>query len=96
MPPTAATAAIASTIAIVIFTMNCRKSVTSTDQNPPIVTYSAVSARHTHSARYVGTCRVSERIFTIARFTQPMMIVLTITPWYTARTPRSADAGAPP
>ena len=96
MPPTAATATTASTTAIVIFTMNCRKSVTSTDQKPPIVTYSAVSARHTYSAGSVGTCSVSVRIFTIARLTQPMMIVLTSTPWYTARTPRSADAGLPP
>ncbi len=47
IPPTAITATTASTIAIDIFTMNCRKSVTSTDQKPPIVTYSAVSARHT-------------------------------------------------
>src|ERR1700681_3951158 len=47
IPPTAATATTASTTAIVIFTMNCRKSVTSTDQKPPIVTYSAVSARQT-------------------------------------------------
>ncbi len=38
IPPTAATAAIARTIAIDIFTMNCRKSVTSTDQKPPMVT----------------------------------------------------------
>ena len=38
IPPTAATAATASTTAIVIFTMNCRKSVTSTDQKPPMVT----------------------------------------------------------
>src|SRR5579884_2974037 len=81
IPPTAATAATASTIAIDIFTMNCRKSVTRTDQNPPIVTYSAVSTRHTYSAGSVGTCSVSERIFTMARLTQPMMIVLTSTPW---------------
>src|ERR1035437_8374160 len=47
MPPTAATAATASSTAIVILTMNCRKSVTSSDQNPPIVTYSAVSAKQT-------------------------------------------------
>src|SRR5438270_12535010 len=49
IPPTAATAATASTTAIVIFTMNCRKSVTSTDQKPPIVTYSAVKPRQSQS-----------------------------------------------
>ena len=38
MPPTAATATTASTIAIVIFTMNCSMSVTSTPHRPPIVT----------------------------------------------------------
>ena len=38
MPPAAATAATASTIAIDIFTMNCSMSVTSTDHRPPIVT----------------------------------------------------------
>src|SRR5579884_3476643 len=38
IPPTAATAATARTTAIDIFTTNCKRSVTSTDQKPPIVT----------------------------------------------------------
>ena len=38
IPPTAATATIASAIAIDIFTTNCSMSVTSTDHSPPIVT----------------------------------------------------------
>ncbi len=79
MPPTAETAATASAITIDILITNWNRSVTSTPHSPASVEMKEVIAimpSTTASASSLPTPRMSMRIFTIARFTQPRMMQL--------------------
>ena len=66
---------------MLIFRMNCRKSVHSTAHMPETALYASVSARQQKTPvscfLVVSRPSVSARIFAMARFTHPMMMVLT-------------------
>jgi hypothetical protein len=96
MPPTAWTAKTARMMAPAIASPNWKKSVTTTPQRPATTEYDAASRKHTASAHTFGTCRVTEMISIMARFTHPMMMRLMGTARYAARNPRRIAAGLPP
>ncbi len=79
MPPTAATAATASTITMLILMTNWNRSVTRTPHSPARVEMKEVMTimpRTTARACSLPTPRMSMRILTMARFTQPRMMQL--------------------
>src|SRR5689334_10561568 len=79
IPPTAWIAATASTITMVILMTNWNRSVTRTPQSPDNVETNDVSAMiptTMASAQSLFTPKMSDRILTIARFTQPRMMQL--------------------
>src|SRR6266513_2417534 len=98
MPPTALTANTASTITIPILITNCTTSVTRTPQSPDNVEMNDVNTinpRTIASASSFPMPKISPRIFTIARLTQPRMMQLMMTPRYSERNPRKKAAGLP-
>ena len=98
MPPTARTANTASTITIPILITNCTMSVTSTPHSPDsveIADVSAISPSTMSSASNLPIPKISPRIFTIARLTQPRMIQFMMMPRYSDRKPRRNAAGFP-
>ncbi len=98
MPPTAFTAKTANAMTIPILMTNCTMSVTSTPHRPDSVEIAdvrAIRASTTASASSLVIPKISPRIFTIARLTQPRMMQLTKMPRYTARKPRRNAAGFP-
>jgi hypothetical protein len=84
---------------MLIFRTNWTMSVQSTAHMPEMALYASVRARQQKTAvscwRVVVRPRVRARIFAMARFTQPMMMVLTGKARYTARKPRRKVAGGP-
>ena len=98
MPPTAFTANTARMITIDILMTNWNRSVTSTPQRPESVEIADVSAIMPSTMTSASTLvmpKISSRIFTIARLTQPRMMQLIGMPRYSARKPRRKAAGFP-
>ncbi len=85
MPPTAPTANTARMITIPILITNCTMSVTSTPHRPEsveIAEVNAISPSTMTSASTLPMPKISSRIFTIARLTQPRMMQLIGMPRY--------------
>ncbi len=83
IPPTARTAWTPSTMTIVIFTANWKRSVTSTPHRPESVEMNDVRAimpMTIQRAWSFETPSTSTRILTIARLTQPRMMQFISTP----------------
>ena len=98
MPPTARTANTARMITMLILTTNWKTSVTSTPHSPDSVEIADVRKiipSTITSASNFPIPKISCRIFTMARLTQPRMMQLIRMPRYSARNPRRNAAGLP-